>query len=176
LIGDTQAETDALRAAMIQDINIAGASILNYRGHGYVWGWASPSIISTNPDHIDVWSNTQKPVVILSADCLDGNFAFPGIDALSQTLLTLQSAGAAAFWSSTGLGFTIEHSVLHSGFYDGLFQQNLLTIGDAVNYAKLTYNDSGYHESELFSFLLQGDPAMQMFTLRNEVYLPAIIK
>lgn len=180
LEGDTQEETDDLRAAMINDINNIGVSILNYRGHGSVWGWASPNIISTDSIHLDVWNNIQKPVVILSADCLDGNFAFPGIDALSQTLLTLQSGqtpvGAAAFWSSTGLGFTEEHSVLHRGFYDGLFQQNLLTIGDAINYAKLTYNDGGHHDSELFSFLLQGDPAMQMFTMRNEVYLSSIIK
>ena len=181
LINGTVAETNTLRTDMIADISDeTGVSILNYRGHGYVWGWANPTIISTLDTSLDFWINTQRPTIILSADCLDGNFAFPGIDALSKALLTLKKGstpvGTAAFWSSTGLGYTWEHSVLHRGFYDGLFQQNLLTIGDAINYAKLNYHQSGYHDSELFSFILQGDPAMQMFTMRNEVYLPVTIK
>jgi hypothetical protein len=173
-------ETQILRDQMLDDINNTGISILNYRGHGHVWGWATPTIISTLDSSLDFWINIQKPTVVLSADCLDGNFAFPGIDALSKTLITLKSGaepvGAAAFWSSSGLGYTNEHSVLHQGFYDGLFQQNLLTIGDAINYAKLNYHQSGYNDSELFSFILQGDPAMQMFTMRNEVFLPVTIK
>lgn len=180
LVDGTVAETNTLRDDMLAAINGTGVSILNYRGHGYVWGWADPTIISTLDSSLDFWINIQKPTVVLSADCLDGNFAFPGIDALSKTLITLKSGaepvGAAAFWSSSGLGYTSEHSVLHQGFYDGLFQQNLLTIGDAINYAKLNYHQGGNNDSELFSFILQGDPAMQMFTMRNEVFLPATIK
>ncbi len=181
LVDGTVNETDTLRQDMISDItNETGVSILNYRGHGYVWGWANPTILSTLDSSLDFWINTQRPTVILSADCLDGNFAFPGINALSKALLTLKvgndPVGAAAFWSSSGLGYTGEHSALHRGFYDGLFQQNLLTIGDAINYAKLNYQQSGYNDSELFSFILQGDPAMQMFTMRNEVFLPVTIK
>ncbi|MCA9978107.1 MAG: hypothetical protein KC413_20240, partial [Anaerolineales bacterium] len=181
LINGTVDETNTLRTNMIANItNDTGVSILNYRGHGYVWGWANPTIISTLDSSLDFWINTQRPTVILSADCLDGNFAFPGIEALSKTLLTLKSGaepvGAAAFWSSAGLGYTNEHSILHRGFYAGLFQQDLLTIGDAINYAKLIYDQGNYHDSELFSFILQGDPAMQMFTMRNEVFLPAALK
>ncbi|MEJ2749978.1 MAG: C25 family cysteine peptidase, partial [Anaerolineae bacterium] len=117
----------------------------------------------------------------VNADCLDGNFAFPGLGALSTTLLTLKSGavpvGTAAHWSSTGLGYTDEHSILQQGFYDGLFKQDKLTIGDAIDYAKINYhNTPNTHDSEMYSFLLQGDPAMSMFTMRNELYLPAITK
>ncbi len=172
----------ALRSAMFADINNSGVSIVNYRGHGSVEYWAAEQIISSQTSSTSLWQNAQKPVVVLSADCLDGNFAFPGYNALSTTLLTLPSTqgGAAAFWSSTGLGYTSEHSILHRGFYDGLFVQNLLTIGDAINYAKLNYYQSGYHDSELFSFIFQGDPAMhmqiQVITAENYVFLPLVIK
>jgi hypothetical protein len=172
----------ALQTAMFADINGTGVSILNYRGHGSADRWANEEIITSFPDSTVRWANAQKPVVILSADCLDGNFAFPGFNALSTTLLTLPAAkgGAAAFWSSAGLGFTSEHSILHRGFYDGLFQQNLLTIGDAINYAKLTYYQRGYHDSELFSFMFQGDPAMHMqiqtTPAEHQVFLPLVIK
>ncbi len=177
LVTDSVTETTELRNAMNGDINGDGVSIINYRGHGSVNVWASPSILSS--DNTDFWTNASKPTVILSADCLDGNFAFPGLTALSKTFLTLQSGatpvGTAAHWSSTGLGYTSEHSVLHRSFYSGLFDQNLLTIGDAVNYAKEIYYQGGYHDSEMYSFLLQGDPAMQMFTMRRQNYLPAIL-
>ena len=49
------------------------------------------------------------------------------------------------------------------------------TIGEAVNHAKMMYDLGGYDESELYSFMLQGDPAMQFFRLRNQTYLPAIL-
>lgn len=178
LLTSDSAETAALRDAMLQDVNGDGVSILNYRGHGSVDQWASPAIISTT-NQVDFWSNFDEPTVILSADCLDGNFAFPGIPALSKTLLTLSNGptpvGSAAHWSSTGLGYTNEHSVLHRSFYDGLFDQNMKTIGEAVNHAKMMYDLGGYHESELYSFMLQGDPAMQLFRLRNQTYLPSIL-
>jgi hypothetical protein len=170
----------ALRTAMFAEINGTGVSILNYRGHGSIEYWADEKILSSIATSTDLWINIDKPVVVLSADCLDGNFAFPGYKPLSKTLLTLKyeatPVGAAAFWSSTGLGLTFEHSILHRNFYDGLFQHNLVTIGDAVNYAKLNYLQGDYHDSELFSFMLQGDPAMQMIMAYDEVFLPFIVK
>ncbi|MCP4426758.1 MAG: hypothetical protein GY803_19880 [Chloroflexi bacterium] len=182
LVTGSQEETDALRDAMLDDVNHLGVAVLNYRGHGSVNRWAKPSIISSDSDDLNYWKNATKPTVILSADCLDGNFAFPGLVALSKALLTLRDSpgttpiGAAAFWASTGLGFTYEHSVLHQNFYSGLFKHDLATIGDAVNHAKKIYHQGGYDNSEMYSFLLQGDPAMRMFILREQIYLPAILK
>ncbi|MCP4423760.1 MAG: hypothetical protein GY803_04635 [Chloroflexi bacterium] len=180
LITDDQNETDVLRDAIMDDVNDLGIAILNYRGHGSVHRWASPSIISSDSSDLNYWNNVTKPIVILSADCLDGNFAFPGLAALSKTLLILRDGplpiGSAAHWSSTGLGFTFEHSVLHQNFYSGLFEHDLTTIGDAINRAKMVYHQGGYDDSEMYSFLLQGDPAMQLFVLRNQNYLPAILK
>jgi uncharacterized repeat protein (TIGR01451 family) len=58
---------------------------------------------------------------------------------------------------------TPEHTALSTYFYDGLFLENQTAIGDAINYSKVQYALGGWHASELFSFLLQGDPAMQIF-------------
>ncbi|MFQ5398405.1 MAG: C25 family cysteine peptidase [Anaerolineae bacterium] len=145
----------------------AGVSILNYRGHGSIQFWASPNIL--NEGLTDFWMNVNKPAVILSADCLDGHFAWPGLPALSETFLMLDNVGTAAHWSSTGLGYTGEHTVLHAGFYEGLFDMGMTAIGDAANYAKLKYHLGNYHNSEMYAFTLQGDPAMQMY--RPEISL-----
>jgi uncharacterized repeat protein (TIGR01451 family) len=145
----TSGDTDVLRAEM-RELMVNhpddGVTFLNYRGHGSVRDWGK-----------------TYPVIITSMDCLDGNFAYPGSEALSETFLSLDGAGSVAHWSSTGLGVTPEHTALSTNFYDGLFLENQTAIGDAINYSKVQYALGGWHASELFSFLLQGDPAMQIF-------------
>lgn len=160
----TTVNTNALIYTMSQHINNEGISILNYRGHGGINRWAggsSGSILSTGA--MGFWQNPEQPVVILSADCLDGHFAWPGLPALSEQILKLQTTGSAAHWSSTGLGYTFQHTILHAGFYNGAFRKGLPAVGDAANYGKYLYLLSGNFESELYSFTLQGDPAMQLF-------------
>ena len=52
--------------------------------------------------------------------------------------------------------------MLHHGFYQALNEEGIGRIGDAVNYSKNLYHDAPYHRSELYSFILLGDPAMNM--------------
>ncbi|MDX1664867.1 MAG: C25 family cysteine peptidase, partial [Candidatus Promineifilaceae bacterium] len=141
-----------------------GAVLLNYRGHGSVQYWAgNPTILSV--DDSDFWFNPERPVVILSLDCLDGNFAIPGRDALSETFLRQNTYGTVAHWSSAGLGYDYEHLLLHEAFYVGLLEEELSAIGDVADYSKLIYaasDPSFYGRSELYTFVLQGDPAMQL--------------
>jgi uncharacterized repeat protein (TIGR01451 family) len=156
-------DTEQIRADMsgaIHDPDL-GVTLLNYRGHGAVDRWAQPPILDTSMT--DFWQNDDKPLIILSADCLDGNFGWPGWTALSQTFLHLPDVGTAAHWSSTGLGYTDEHSVLLRGLYEGAFDQGLTALGDAINQAKIYYMARGHHLSEVYSFVLQGDPAMQLY-------------
>ena len=85
--------------------------------------------------------------------------------ALSETFLETQDVATAAHWSSTGLGLNGEHTFLHQGFYDGLIVEKHQRIGDAIVYAKTSYvNANAGHISEIYSFTLQGDPALRMPT------------
>jgi hypothetical protein len=173
-----QAANDQLRADMKTALD-AGVGIYNYRGHGAIRYWAredntSEYLLSMDEPHIaDFWENTGKPTVIISADCLDGNFSdltFSGgtyvdVPALSETFLETQDVATAAHWSSTGLGLNGEHTFLHQGFYDGLIVEGHERIGDAIVYAKTSYvNANAGHISEIYSFTLQGDPALRMPT------------
>ncbi len=170
--GPTLEELTAdLRAELTRQINDVGMSVLNYRGHGGVQLWAGPAILS-NKDQ-DIWLNTGRPLVILSADCLDGDFATVWTEALSETFINLDNnRGSAAHWSSTGLGFSFQHSVLLNGLYDGLFEYKLATLGDAANYSKANYLSLGYDSSEAYAFTLQGDPAMIFYP--SSVNLPMV--
>ncbi|MCA9933256.1 MAG: hypothetical protein H6662_08855 [Ardenticatenaceae bacterium] len=159
--------TDEVRLAMQTAVS-NGISILNYRGHGSPWGWAgNPNLLTV--DTIDFWNNFNKPIVIISADCLDGYFTYPGLPGLAETFLKLDfdmgigSRGTAAHWSSTGLGTTSEHTALLSHFYNGVFEEGYTAVGDAAMYAKFMYYLGGYQQAEIYSFTLQGDPAMHLY-------------
>jgi hypothetical protein len=165
--------TNILTTLMSAEINGTGVSVLNYRGHGSIQRWANEQILTTNST--DFWSNSGKPVTILSADCLDGHVAWPGVQSLGEVFLRLDDAGSVAHWSSSGLGYTGEHTVLHTGFLEGAFSMGLTSIGDAINYAKVKYHTGGFHESEMYSFNLLGDPAMQLAQLDYKLFLPAVL-
>ncbi|MBE2220480.1 MAG: hypothetical protein IAF02_03015 [Anaerolineae bacterium] len=168
-----------------------GVSIVNYRGHGAVERWgvyrdaATPSFwttdISVSDDTLkNEWGNINNPAIVLSADCLDGYFAWPGRPGVGERFLKLTNLmGSVAHWGSAGLGYDSEHTILMEGIYKGMVNQNQINLGDAVNYAKLYFMQSSvFAESELYSFNLQGDPAMMAVrpALDNFVFLPMITK
>ena len=151
------ASTAVLRAALFDKIENGSIQIMNYRGHGSTDSWASPAIMSIHDTA--AWKNPE-PLIHISADCLDGNFAGPAANGLGETFFRLPRAGTAAHWSSTGLGFSFEHSVLHNAYYKALFQEHLRRTGDAALFAKLVYLSGSYHPVEALSFTLLGDAAM----------------
>ncbi len=147
---------------IVEKIN-NGLGILNYRGHGSVHGWGSGDGIMSVNDQA-AWQNSGNPIVIISADCLDGHFAWLTDGAFSNTFLRLaERRGTAAHWSSTGLGYGFEHDRLLRHFYSGMFDEGIGRIGDLTNHSKTLYNNEGYNAAEMYSFVLQGDPAMLLY-------------
>ncbi len=177
----TVVDTESLRIEMAEQINDIGTSVLNYRGHGSPGAWAgssgSPSLLTS--DDTDFWQNVGRPVVILSADCLDGYFIYTHTSALGETFHRLNNRGSVAHWSSSGLGFSSEHTALHSGYYAGVFMYRYKEIGKAINFAKIQYYLSGQYPSELYSFILLGDPALKILpeveTDSGIILLPAVM-
>jgi PKD repeat protein len=156
----------SLRYANLMAEELAGGTTLvNWRGHGAVNSWGGVAL-RYRFDYAGggPYQNYMLPAVNISMDCLDGHFTFPGWNSVSEQLLRQPDGyGVAAHWSSTGLGLLFDHSVLATSFYQGLFEQNQHTIGDAMNYSKTRYLSLGRDPVEAYSFLLQGDPAMALF-------------
>lgn len=180
-------DVDAAYWQLYNQVNITGTTIINYRGHGSIPQWSKDSrtsafgstgtgLLNVN-DTNTFWLNGGKPAIILSADCLDGYFAYPGEPAISESFLKAANRGTAAHWSSSGLGTTYEHTILHRAFYQAIFDQGYTTMGQAANYAKNIYNAAGQADSEMYAFTLLGDPAMRVFTpYQFWIYLPSIIR
>jgi uncharacterized repeat protein (TIGR01451 family) len=160
--GATIGDVDALRSQMFNALNNTGVTLLNYRGHGAIQYWAGAPAPIMGASDVTNWNNPNRPVIILTSDCLDGYFTFPGSQGLGETFLKAADKGTVAHWSSTGLGLTFEHTILTDGFYDGLFIVGETLIGRTVNFAKVAYFNAGQHSSLLYSFNLLADPAMPM--------------
>lgn len=174
LTSSTVTATTEAQTAIFEAVNPPNATtFLNYRGHGAVRGWAGQLINLNEQDPWTPWFNNE-PLIILSLDCLDGYFAQPGYEALSEEFLAIEHYGSVAHWSSTGFGYDFQHAPLHYGFYEGLFDYNLTRIGDSINHAKLGYILLAHHRSQLYSFTLQGDPAMEMVKYTSRLYLPSL--
>ncbi|MGW8318751.1 MAG: C25 family cysteine peptidase [Candidatus Promineifilaceae bacterium] len=157
----TESDAENLRSRLFSMINVTGTILLSYRGHGGVDYWAgSPSLMSSSD--IGLWNNAQKPLIIVTGDCLDGFFAYPPVQGLGETLMRASKRASAAYWSASGFGFSSEHTVLEQSFYDAVYNDGLVALGDAANQAKLDFVLAAGHPSILYSFVLLGDPAMKM--------------
>lgn len=163
--GDTSQAKGQIRSDFFNELASNSAGIVNYRGHGSITDWGSGIV---KREDSNLFLNVDRPTVIISADCLDGNFVWLGgesqapdyASALSETFLRLDGRGTAAHWGSSGLGYSSEHTVMHTGFYEALYGGGARTIGDAVQYSKTRYIDRNQHDSEVYAFILHGDPAM----------------
>jgi hypothetical protein len=177
----TPEDTEAIRIEMGKQVNDIGTSVLNYRGHGSTRAWAGHAVGGSilTADNVDFWQNVGRSVVIISADCLDGYFINTHESALGETFHRLNGRGSVAHWSSAGFGFSSEHTVLHTEYYKGMFNYGLKEIGNAINYAKIEYYLTGRAESELYSFILLGDPALKVIPRSSfgvgGIFMPVVL-
>ena len=165
---------DQVRGEFFNYMNATSAGFVNYRGHGSISGWASNMI---NRSHADQWQNSDKPTIILSADCLDSHFSWvEQPQSLSETFMQIDNGGSVAHWGSTGLGFTSEHTALHTSFYGAIYGGTARRVGDATVASKIAYIGTGNDISEAFAFTLHGDPALHINApAYNEFKLDALL-
>ncbi|MBD3165632.1 hypothetical protein GF324_03475 [bacterium] len=126
--------------SMIQnDIN-RGTMFVTYRGWGNSSGWVRPSFENANVDELQNFS--QLPVVT-SFVCNTGDFASPanGDKAFGEHWITAGSlnspTGGVAFVGPTDLHTNTRYNnILLSGFYYGVYEDNMLHISQALMKSK----------------------------------------
>ena len=143
----------------------AGMALVNYSGHGSVdtWGvWEDDYILDL--EDIEALNNVDRLPVVTVADCLNGFFSGPHSQiAVAEALQRRQAGGAAAVWAPTGLNYPAGHEALLSAFYEAVFQQRQLALGQATTTAKLAIAGQNPVWDELVeTFVLFGDPAMAL--------------
>ena len=163
---DGSPDGEAFRSDIMSFLADTGATVLNYRGHGSIGYWGGTPIIFRLSDVSNL--NNQQPFVAISGDCLDGHYAYPPWEGLGERLISNANfpdevTGAAAHWGASGLGLSSDHTDILNGFYDGIFSAGQTALGAAVTYAKIAYAQDYWNDPALlYSFNLQGDPAMHL--------------
>jgi hypothetical protein len=103
---------------------------------------------------------------MVSMSCLTGYFGYPEAwtASLAEVLLRADEKGAAAALMPTGMTTTAGQHVMNTALFESLFAEDVRTLGPAIAAAKqqLLANGDAYFEQISATFLLFGDPAMQL--------------
>jgi hypothetical protein len=147
----------------------SGSLLVNYAGHGNPNTWAG-SLYTTS--HVSALNNTGKPVVLTTANCLNGFFVGRTKPSMAEAFLNHPDGGAVSVWAPTGLGFPSGHQSLLVEFYKAIFEQDILALGAATTTAKIKmYSQHGFWGELVETFVLFGDPAMPIGVTGNYPYV-----
>lgn len=166
----------AFKKGIIDEIN-SGALVLNYTGHGAVTNWTNDLVINEQGELTDEYvfsspditslSNKDKYPFVVTLNCLNGYFVLPNdgviqngekeYPSIAESFLIAPEKGAVAVFAASSIGYPSEHDPLANALYGVLFQEDGITLGEAVTKAK-----EGLPDDVVQTFILFGDPATRL--------------
>jgi peptidase C25-like protein len=148
-VGDSNA-----RSQLLDALN-AGASVVNYYGHGSTRLWSDAQILTAaDPRSL---GNVQHLSLFVSMTCLNGYFLDPSVESLGESLLKAPG-GAIAVWASAGITDAEAQVLMSQEAIRQLFSGGESTIGEVTARAKsATYNNDVRR-----TWILLGDPATKL--------------
>ncbi len=166
---------DAVGAQVaISDALQSGAWMVQYAGHGAPERWASEQIWRTSD--VSGLHNGDRLPVVMTFNCLDGYFAYPGRPSIAETMQRQSGGGSIAAISPSGLGMTTDQQRFRQILMDVLFREGVQELGRA-----LTITNDHYYQQYGWNYLiatmmLYGDPAMRLPRGLAWRYLPSVTR
>jgi hypothetical protein len=142
------------REEIIRDINL-GPLLVNFIGHGTVWGWNGDILSTGDADYL---TNGFRLPFFVSMTCLNGWFHDPYLESLAEMLLKAKGGGAVAVWTSSGLTEPDKQMVLNKELIRLLFGRGSITLGEATALAKKAISDQDIRKT----WILFGDPTTRL--------------
>jgi hypothetical protein len=142
------------RANIINKFN-SGQALAVYSGHGNVNIWGG-SIFTTN-DAAALTNGNRLPFVVVM-DCLNGFFADPSLQSLSEAFLQAPNGGAVASFASSGLTIPDGQHEMGLRMFQLLYGGASIPIGDASRQAKTATSDRDVRRT----WILLGDPTLKI--------------
>jgi hypothetical protein len=155
----TEQSLDLARSNIINGFN-NGAAFLNYIGHAATDRLAQEGVLRI--EDVDSLNSQSGHPVILAMTCAVGQFALPGWEALSESLMRKADGGAAAIWSPTGYSYNHEAMVLNEEFHWIVFRDGEKILGNAILKSLRNYRDRGGQPHLSAIYTLLGDPALHL--------------
>jgi hypothetical protein len=142
------------RANIISKFN-SGQALTVYSGHGNVNIWGGQ--IFTSNDAAALNNGNRLPFVVVM-DCLNGFFADPSLQSISEALLQAPNGGAVASFASSGLTIPDGQHEMGLRMFQLLYSGPAIPIGDASRQSKTATNDRDVRRT----WILLGDPTMKI--------------
>jgi uncharacterized repeat protein (TIGR01451 family) len=137
-----------------------GAVFLNYIGHGGPDRLASEGLLTK--ENISSMIRPAGLHVLAAMTCIVGQYAIPGYDSLSESLVMKREGGSAAVWAPTGFSFNSIAKVLDEAFLKAAFDRPQKVLGDAILEAFQEYHLVGGQDYMMYIYNLLGDPALRL--------------
>jgi hypothetical protein len=170
------AETEALRQALLNRWQ-RGALVMQFFGHASWHQWGAERFFHL--DDVKDLDNDRRLPIVVEMTCFTGAFQRPE-PTLDETLIKAPGGGAVAAWGPTGLGVNTGHERLAHGFFQAVFSDTVMTVGEAAFQGKLALAASGMYQDLLDTFGLLGDPTLRInrdvVPWAHGVWLPVVVR
>ena len=159
-----------VNSEIVQTVN-EGSLILNYTGHGNFTRLAEEAVIS----QADVlqWNNATKLPLMITASCDFAPYDQPQLSPFGFDALMKNSKGVIGLVAASRLVFAYSNKQINDHFVQQLLVPdslgNFLTIGEALQRAKIQAWSAGEDRMNAFKFSLLGDPAMRLSLPKYEI-------
>jgi hypothetical protein len=164
------------RQAITEAIN-QGQLLISYIGHGAQQVWATERLL----EYADVtaFTNTRRLAFVIPMTCKEGYYVQPSASGVDRSAIgegIIRAAGGAiASWSPTGEGVATGHSYLNEGLFQALFWDGATRLGPATSQAKLALYATGGSRELIDTYLLFGDPALEL-NIPHMTFVPLSIR
>ena len=146
----------------IRSVINQGVALVNYLGYGSKVAWGDEAVLQ-NSDTSAFYNESRLPI-LTAFTSLNGAFAEPRIDSLSESLLRKNDGGIVAAIAPSGRAPTDQLLPLAEKFYDHLLVDGGITVGDALHRLVNEGMDDPEYRDAVKTLNLLGDPALQFYT------------
>jgi MYXO-CTERM domain-containing protein len=147
------------RTLLVDGIN-SGSFWFHYHGHGAMTQLDDDGLLTVSD--VAALTNSNALTIMTGMSCSTARFEFPGIDSISELLMSGSPGGAIALFGASGAGRSHESGNIAEAFQRGLLTGNNLThgrIGDVVHGLYDANTGAAATTEQLSVYLLLGDPA-----------------
>ena len=159
-----------VNSEIVQTVN-EGSLILNYTGHGNFARLAEEAVISQTD--VLQWNNATKLPLMITASCDFAPYDQPQLSPFGFDALMKNSKGVIGLVAASRLVFAYSNKQINDHFVQQLLVPdslgNFLTIGEALQRAKMQAWSADEDRMNAFKFSLLGDPAMRLSLPKYEI-------
>jgi len=164
-----------VNSEITQSIN-EGSLILNYTGHGNFARLAEEAVMSQTD--VLQWNNAGKLPLMITASCDFAPYDQPQLSPFAFDALMKNSKGVVGLVAASRLVFAYSNKQINDHFIQQLLVPDsaggFLTIGEALQKAKMQAWAAGEDHMNAFKFSLLGDPAMRLSVPKYDIGITSL--